>query len=100
MRAAGMPLIMASMHRSPGRKETRSRTWLARLSLLLAGLAIVIVAIDAGLKGLAVLPVALVGAVVSVSAAYIFLSRRGVVRWLSLGLFVFTPIVVLVVFAF
>jgi diacylglycerol kinase family enzyme len=95
-----MPLIMASMHRSPGRKETRSRTWLARLSLLLAALAIVIVVVDAGLKGIAILVVALVGAVVSVTTAYFFLSRRGVLRWLSFGLFVLAPIAVLVVFAF
>jgi len=95
-----MPLIMACMHRSPGRKETRSRTWLARLSLLLAALAIVIVVVVAGLKGIAVLAAGLVGAVVSVTAAYFFLSRRGMLRWLSFGLFVLAPIAVLVVFAF
>jgi len=88
------------MHRSPGRKETRSRTWLARLSLLLAALAIVIVVVVAGLKGIAVLAAGLVGAVVSVTAAYFFLSRRGMLRWLSFGLFVLAPIAVLVVFAF
>jgi len=95
-----MPLIMACMHRSPGRKETRSRTWLARLSLLLAALAIVIVVVVAGIKGIAVLAAGLVGAVVSVTAAYFFLSRRGMLRWLSFGLFVLAPIAVLVVFAF
>jgi len=99
MRGADMPLIMACMHRSPGRKETRSRTWLARLSLLLAALAIVIVVVVAGLKGIAVLAAGLVGAVVSVTAAYFFLSRRGMLRWLSFGLFVLAPIAVLVVFA-
>jgi diacylglycerol kinase family enzyme len=93
-------LIMASMHRSPGAEETRSKTWLARLSLLFAALAVVIVVADAGLKGLAVLSVGLVGAAVSAAAAYFFLSRRGVVRWLAFGLFVLAPIVVLVVFAF
>ncbi len=100
MRGAGKPLIMAYMHRSPGDRRARARTWLARLSLLLAALAIVIVVVVAGLKGIAVLAVALVGAVVSVTTAYIFLSRRGVLRWLSFGLFVLAPIAVLVVFAF
>jgi diacylglycerol kinase family enzyme len=100
MRAAGKPLIMALMHRSPGPTEPRSRTWLARLSLLFAALAVVIVIVDAGLKGIAILAVGLVGAVVSVTTAYLFLSRRGVVRWVSFGLFVLAPIVVLVVFAF
>jgi diacylglycerol kinase family enzyme len=100
MRGARKPLIMASMHRSPGHSQARSRTWLARLSLLFAALAVVIVVVDAGLKGLAVLAVGVVGAVVSVTTAYLFLSRRGMVRWLSFGLFVLAPIVVLVVFAF
>ena len=100
MRGAGNPLIMAFMHRSPRHEEARGRVWLARLSLLLAALAIVIVVVVAGLKGIAVLAVGVAGAVVSVTAAYVFLSRRGVLRWLAFGLFVLAPIVVLVVFAF
>jgi diacylglycerol kinase family enzyme len=40
-----------------------------------------------------------VGAVVSLAAAYFFLSRRGVWRWLSLAVFVLTPIAVIAVFA-
>src|SRR5690242_18901168 len=86
MRGARKPLIMASMHRSPGSREARSRTWLARLSLLLAGLTVVIVVVVAGLKGIAILAVGVVGAVVSMTTAYFFLSRRGVLRWLSFGL--------------
>jgi len=45
------------------------------------------------------LAVGLVGAVVSLAAAYFFLSRRGVWRWLSLAVFVLTPIAVIAVFA-
>jgi len=41
-----------------------------------------------------------VGAVVSLAAAFFFLSRRGVWRWLSLAVFVLTPIAVIAVFAF
>ena len=38
-------------------------------------------------------------AVVSLASAYFFLSRRGVWRWLSLAVFVLTPIAVIAVFA-
>jgi diacylglycerol kinase family enzyme len=91
---------MAFMHRSPNPEETRSQRWLARLSLLLACLAIVIIIVLAGVNSIAMLLVGLAGAVVSVTSAYFFLSRRGVVRWLSFGLFVLAPIAVLAVYAF
>ena len=73
--------------------------WLARLSFVLVGLAVVFVAVFAELKSLAMLAVGLVGAAVSLAAAYFFLSRRGVWRWLSLAVFVLTPIAVIAVFA-
>src|SRR5215471_1233518 len=98
MRGAGKPLIMASMHRSPGH-ETLSRTWLARLSLVLAFLAAVILVVFAGLKSFAMLAVALAGAVVTLTAAYYFLSRRGVVRWVSAVVAVLAPIAVIVAHA-
>jgi diacylglycerol kinase family enzyme len=78
----------------------RSQHWLARLSFVLAGLAIVLLLVFAGLKSLAMLAVAVAAAVVSLAAAYVFLSRRGVLRWLSLAVFVLVPIVVIVVYAF
>ena len=74
--------------------------WLARLSFLFVGLAVAFVAVFAELKSLTMLAVGLVGAVVSLAAAYFFLSRRGVWRWLSLAVFVLTPIAVIAVFAF
>jgi len=80
--------------------STRSQRWLARLSFVLAGLAIVLLLVFAGLKSLAMLAVAVAAAVVSLAAAYVFLSRRGVLRWLSFAVFVLVPIVVIVVFAF
>ena len=67
---------------------------------MLAGLAIVLLLVFAGLKSLAMLAVAVAAAVVSLAAAYVFLSRRGVLRWLSLAVFVLVPIVVIVVYAF
>src|ERR1700745_2287527 len=73
--------------------------WLARLSFLFVGLAVAFVAVFAELKSLTMLAVGLVGAVVSLAAAYFFLSRRGVWRWLSLAVFVLTPFAVIAVFA-
>src|SRR5215475_15319207 len=73
--------------------------WLARLSFLFVGLVVIFVAVFAELKSLTMLAVGLVGAAVSLAAAYLFLSRRGVLRWLSLAVFVLTPIAVIVVFA-
>jgi diacylglycerol kinase family enzyme len=37
---------------------------------------------------------------VTLAAAYVFLSRRGVLRWLALAVFVLAPIAVIVVYAF
>ena len=46
------------------------------------------------------LAVGLAAAVVGLVAVFLFLSRRGVVRWLSLAVFVLAPVAVIVVFAF
>src|ERR1700750_875136 len=80
-------------------RSAPAQHWLARLSFVLVGLAGVFVAVFAELKSLTMLAVGLVGAVVSLAAAYFFLSRRGVWRWLSLAVFVLTPIAVIAVFA-
>ncbi len=80
--------------------STPAQRWLARLSFVLGGLAVVFVGVFAELRSLAMLAVGLAGAAVSLAAAYFFLSRRGVWRWLSLAVFVLTPIAVIVVFAF
>ena len=74
-------MTTAAVTPGPGPQVTRSQRWLARLSFLLAGLAIVILVVSAGLKSLAMLAVGLVGAVVSVASAYFFLARRGLWRW-------------------
>ena len=79
---------------------TSAQRWLARLSFALAGLAIVIVLVFAGLKSVAMLGVGVAAAVVTLAAAYVFLSRRGVLRWLALAVFVLAPVAVIVVYAF
>jgi diacylglycerol kinase family enzyme len=78
---------------------SRSATWLARLSFALVVSAVAVVAVEAGLKSIAMLAVALVAAAVSLAAAFWFLSRRGALRWLSLTLFVAAPVAVIVVYA-
>ena len=83
-----------------GLAQRRSRRWLARLSFGLAGLAIVILCVFAGLRSITMLAVGLASAGVSLAAAFWFLAERGVVRWLSLALLVLSPIAVLVVYAF
>jgi diacylglycerol kinase family enzyme len=81
-------------------RSASEQHWLARLSFLFVGLAVVFVAVFAELKSLTMLAVGLVGAAVTLAAAFFFLSRRGVWRWLSLAVFVLTPIAVIAVFAF
>ena len=80
--------------------STPAQRWLARLSFALAGLAIVIVLVFAGIKSIGMLVVGLVAAAVTLGAAYFFLSQRGILRWLSLAVFVLAPIAVIVVYAF
>jgi diacylglycerol kinase family enzyme len=91
---------VAAVTLEPGSPGTRSRRWLARLSLVCACSAVVILAVFAGLRSVAMLAVGLAGAVLSVAAAFLFLSQRGVRRWLSLTVFVLAPIAVIVVYAF
>jgi diacylglycerol kinase family enzyme len=73
--------------------------WLARLSFALVFAVVALVAVEAGLSSLVMLAVGLAAAVVSLIAAFWFLSRRGALRWLSLALFTAAPVAVLVVFA-
>ena len=91
---------MPAVAPGPDSRGTRSSHWLARLSFVLAGLAIVILLVFAGVKSVAMLVVGLVAAAVTLAAAYVFLSRRGMVRWLAFAVFVAAPIAVIVVYAF
>jgi diacylglycerol kinase family enzyme len=77
-----------------------AQRWLARLSFVLAALAIASLVVLAGLYSLVMLALGVAAAVVSVASAYFFLSRRGPWRWLSLAVFIAAPVVVIVVYAF
>jgi diacylglycerol kinase family enzyme len=78
----------------------RLRPWLARLSFVLAFVAVAVVAAFAEWKSLVMFAIGLAAAAVSLTAAFFVLSRRGVLRWVALAVFVAAPITVLVVYAF
>jgi diacylglycerol kinase family enzyme len=88
-----------SMHTSPGPAASGSQRLLAWLSFGLAGLAVAILLVFAGLRSLVMVAVVLAGAVVTLTAAYLFLSRRGVVRWVSAAVVVLAPIGVIIAHA-
>ena len=73
----------AAVTSAVGPRSEPAQHWLARLSFLFVGLAVVFVAVFAELKSFTMLAVGLVGAAVSLAAAFFFLSRRGVCRWRS-----------------
>ena len=81
-------------------ESTRAQRWLARLSFVLALLAVAVVLAFAGLKSAAMLGVGMAAAAVSLASAFVVLSRRGVLRWLSVAVFVLAPVTVVVVYAF
>ena len=93
-------MAMAAVTPGPGPQGTRSQRWLARLSFLLAGLAIASLVVVAGLKSLAMVAIGLAAAVLGLAAGYFFLSQRGLWRWLSLVVFILAPVAVIVVYAF
>ncbi|HJZ24650.1 MAG TPA: diacylglycerol kinase family protein [Streptosporangiaceae bacterium] len=84
----------------PDPQTTRAQSWLARFSFVLAGVAVAILVVFAGLKSVAILGVGLAAAAASLAAAFGFLYRRGAWRWLSLAVLVVVPIAVIVIFAF
>ena len=83
-----------------GPESTWSQRWLARLSFVLAGLAVAVVVVVAGLRSIGVLAAGVIAAAVSLAAAYVFLSRRGLIRWLALAVFAAAPAAVIVIYAF
>ena len=68
-----------------------AQRWLARLAVLFAAAAVVIVPVFAELRSLAMLAVGLAAVAVSIASAYLFLARRGLLRWVSLAVFVARP---------
>jgi diacylglycerol kinase family enzyme len=96
-RAERSPAVMTDAADHPPAPAQR---WLARLSFVLLGLAVVVIVVFAGLKSLTLLAAGLAGAAVSLAAAFFFLSRRGLWRWLSLAVFIAAPVAVIVLYVF
>ncbi|MGB2950480.1 MAG: diacylglycerol kinase family protein [Rhodococcus sp. (in: high G+C Gram-positive bacteria)] len=77
----------------------RGRRWWARGAFALAVAAAAVPVLFAGVLGaVALLVVEIGGVVVTVASLYWFLARRGVLRWISLGVAIVTPVIVLAVF--
>jgi diacylglycerol kinase family enzyme len=93
-------MLRSTMRSDGAGSRSRSRSWLARLSLLLAAAGVTILVLFAGLRSFALLAVGAASAVVSLAAAYWFLARRGLARWLALAVLVLSPVAVIVIFAF
>jgi diacylglycerol kinase family enzyme len=91
---------MTSGPASSQARTTAPERWLARLSFLLAGLAIGTLLVFAGLRGIVVAGIGLAAAAVSLAAVYWFLSHRGAVRWLALAVFILSPLAVIAIYAF
>jgi diacylglycerol kinase family enzyme len=73
--------------------------WLARSAFALMLAAVAVLISGAGLRSLGMVGIGVIAACLILAGEYWFLARRGVLRWLALGLVVLTPIAVLVVFA-
>lgn len=76
---------------------TAAERWLARLAYTSA-LAAVLLLVIGGRSSLAVLTVGVLGLMLTLAGVWWFLSRRGLVRWLSAVLAVASPTVVIVVY--
>ncbi|MBO0833134.1 MAG: acylglycerol kinase family protein, partial [Actinobacteria bacterium] len=76
-----------------------SRRWLARLAVLLAATAVVILILFAGVRSFGMLAVGVASAAVSLAAAFWFLATRGPGRWICLLLLILSPIAALVAFS-
>jgi diacylglycerol kinase family enzyme len=87
----------APVMQAPSRPAQR---WLARLALITAAAATVLVLAVAGVRGsIGLLVVGVAGMAVALGAAWWFLTHRGVLRWLAGVVVVLAPLTVAVLFA-
>ena len=96
--AADPPAVASAPEDDP--PGTGAQRWLARLSFVLAAAAAAIAPVFAGLKSLAMLAAGLAAVVVSLASGYLFLARRGLLRWLSLAVFILAPAALVALYAF
>jgi diacylglycerol kinase family enzyme len=82
---------------APARPAQR---WMARLALITAAAATVLVLAGAGVRGsIGLLLVGVAGMAVGLAAAWWFLTHRGVLRWLAGIVLIVAPLTVIVLFA-
>ena len=94
---AGVPMGQDSDDAGVPMTVTASERWLARLAYVSAAAAVLLLVIG-GRSSLAVLTVGVLGLMLTLAGAWWFLSRRGVLRWLSAVLAVASPTVVIVLY--
>jgi len=75
------------------------QAWLARLAIALAAGAVTVLVVFAGLHSVGLIGFTAAGICVTVSCAYWFLARRGVVRWTAFAFAVLAPVAVAAIFA-
>src|SRR3954466_11277455 len=78
--------------------ELRTRRWWARASFGLAVLAVVVLLVFAGRRGVWLVLLTVAAVAVVVAAGFWFLQQRGALRWLAVVLAVGAPVAVLVIF--
>jgi hypothetical protein len=76
-----------------------SARWLARSAFVLMLAAVAVLIGFAGLGGLAMVIIGVIGAALVMAGAYVFLAHRGVLRWLAAVVVIATHIAILVLFA-
>jgi diacylglycerol kinase family enzyme len=76
---------------------TSAQRWLARLAVL-AALAAIVVLLVGGAESIGILISGMLGLALSLAGGWLFLSNRGLVRWLAAAVAVAAPVLVLVVY--
>ena len=80
-------------------KRVSKEAWLARLAIVLAAGALVVLLVFAGVHSIGLIGFTAAGICVTVACVYWFLARRGVVRWTALTFAVLAPVAVAAIFA-
>jgi len=73
--------------------------WLARSAFALMLAAVAVLIGFAERRGLAMIVIGVIGAVLVVAGVYTFLAHRGMLRWIAAAVVVLTPVAILVLFA-
>jgi diacylglycerol kinase family enzyme len=82
-----------------GTPTSARNRWIARLAFALAGSAVVVLLAFAGIRGsFRLFAVGLAGAILALMGVWWFFTRRGLLRWLALGLAVAGPAAIIILY--